>query len=48
MGISIATSALWGFATDEWKTAPQRARRLMMTGVALCVVAFVVFAVGRS
>jgi L-rhamnose-H+ transport protein len=48
MGISIATSAVWGFSTVEWKTAPQRARRFMMSGVALCVAAFVVLAVGRS
>ena len=48
MGISIATSALWGFSTNEWKTAPQRARRLMIGGVILCVAAFVVFAVGRG
>lgn len=48
MGISIATSAVWGFSTTEWKTAPQRARRFMMAGVALCVAAFVIFAVGRQ
>ncbi len=46
-GFAIVVSVLWGFATDEWKTAPQRARRFMITGVALCVLAFVVFAVGR-
>lgn len=46
-GFAIVTSVLWGFATDEWKTAPRRSRRLMITGVALCVLAFVVFAVGR-
>lgn len=48
MGISIATSALWGFSTNEWKTASHKARGLMMAGVALCVAAFVIFAVGRS
>ena len=46
-GFAIVVSVLWGFATDEWKTAPQRARRFMITGVALCVLAFVVLAVGR-
>lgn len=35
MGLSIATSAVWGFTTSEWKTAPQRARRFMLGGVIL-------------
>ncbi len=46
-GFAIVVSVLWGFATDEWRTAPARARRFMISGVALCVLAFVVFAVGR-
>ena len=47
MGLSIATSAVWGFTTSEWKTAPQRARRYMMSGVILCVLAFAIFAIGK-
>lgn len=47
MGMSIVASALWGFATDEWKQATRKARVLMKGGVALCVLAFAIFAVGK-
>jgi hypothetical protein len=48
MSCSIITANIWGLFTREWEKAPATARRLMLAGVAVMVVAiFVVGFAGR-
>ena len=47
MGVAILTSTFWGFVTGEWRNAGLAPRLVMVTGVALFIVAFVTIA-GQS
>ncbi len=39
LSVMVITANLWGFVTGEWKTASRRARRFLVGGLAILILA---------